>query len=68
MEKWLLPSPRATKYSASDGAGVVAAASEAMPGSAIGVGGRPVRVYVLYGVSVSRSFLRRLPSNDSPTP
>lgn len=44
VENWLVPSPRATKYSASDGAGFIAASSEAMPGNAIGVGGRPMRV------------------------
>ena len=41
---WLLPSPRATKYSARVAAGCTAAISEALPGMAIGVGGRPARV------------------------
>ena len=39
-----LPSPTATKYSASPGAGCAAACSAATPGIAIGVGGRPARV------------------------
>src|SRR5688500_4984196 len=39
-----LPSPRATKYSASPGAGWSAASSAGTPGSAIGVGGRPSRM------------------------
>ena len=38
------------------------------PGVAMGVGGRPSRVYVLYGVSVVRSRLRMLPSYFSPMP
>src|SRR6185369_12418000 len=42
--KWLLPSPRETKYSASVGAGWTAATSEALPGIAMGVGGNPGRV------------------------
>ena len=42
--KWLLPSPRATKYSAFVCAGCTAAINEALPGMAIGVGGRPARV------------------------
>lgn len=42
--KWLLPSPRATKYSALVCAGCTAAINEALPGMAIGVGGRPARV------------------------
>ena len=37
-------------------------------GSAIGVGGRPARVYVLYGASRSRSARRRLPSYPVPRP
>ena len=40
----LLPSPRATKYSALVGAGCTAAINAALPGMAIGVGGRPRRV------------------------
>ena len=41
---WLVPSPRATKYSALLLAGRIAAISESRPGMAIGVGGRPARV------------------------
>src|SRR5690606_15295508 len=62
VEKTWLPSPRDTKYSASPSAGRAAATSAARPGIAIGVGGRPVRVSVLYGVSGSRSRRRILPS------
>ena len=39
-----LPSPRATKYNARVGSGRTAARSEAKPGKAIGVGGRPGRM------------------------
>ena len=42
--KWLLPSPLATKYSARVCAGCTAASSAALPGMAMGVGGRPARV------------------------
>src|SRR3990167_7258738 len=41
---WLLPSPRATKYSARLLAGCATAMSEALPGMAMGVGGKPARV------------------------
>ena len=41
---WLLPSPRATKYRALDGAGCTAASKAVRPGMAIGVGGNPARV------------------------
>jgi hypothetical protein len=41
--KWLVPSPLATKYRNLPGAGCTAASSEALPGIAIGVGGRPAR-------------------------
>ena len=40
----LVPSPRETKYSAFVCAGCTAAISAALPGMAIGVGGRPARV------------------------
>ncbi len=43
VENWLVPSPRETKYKASVFAGFNAAASDASPGSAIGVDGRPAR-------------------------
>ena len=46
-----MPSPRATKYSAFVFAGFSAASIDARPGSEIGVGGRPARVYELYGPS-----------------
>ena len=42
--KWLVPSPRETKYSACVASGCTAASSAARPGMAMGVGGRPVRV------------------------
>ena len=42
--KWLLPSPLATKYSARVCAGCTAASKAALPGMAMGVGGRPARV------------------------
>ena len=64
----LVPSPRATKYNASVFAGATAARNAALPGIAIGVGGRPARVYVFHGVSVCKSCLRRLPSNRVPMP
>ena len=41
---YMLPSPRATKYSAWVRAGCTAAISAALPGMAMGVGGRPRRV------------------------
>ena len=39
----LLPSPRETKYRARVGSGRTAASNEALPGIAIGVGGKPAR-------------------------
>ena len=42
--------------------GASAAASDARPGLAIGVGGNPTRILVLYGVSISRSENESCPS------
>lgn len=43
-ENWLLPSPRATKYSAELSPGLSAASNAAGPGMAMGEGGSPARV------------------------
>src|SRR5690606_38335672 len=67
-ENSLVPSPRETKYNAPMSAGCRVASIDALPGNAIGVGGRPARVYVLNSVCVCRSGFRRLPSKRSPTP
>ncbi len=54
-QKACVPSFLATKYSSSQSAGCTAARSDALPGLAIGPGGSPVRVYVLYGLVLRRS-------------
>src|SRR5690606_37350643 len=50
--KRVSPGLTVTKYSQSPGVGLIAARTAASPGLSIGVGGRPMRSYELYGLSV----------------
>ena len=54
-QKTCVPSFRDTKYKSLQTTGCVTACSAAAPGLAMGPGGSPFTVYVLYGCGVIRS-------------